>query len=32
MLRYLQQAAALDPKPSPLDPRIATLRAKIAGQ
>jgi TPR repeat protein len=28
MLRYLKQAEALDPKPSPLDARIANLQAK----
>ena len=30
MLRYLREAAALDPKPSPLLPRIAELEAKLA--
>ncbi len=30
MLRYLQQAAALDPAPSPLLPRIDALRATAA--
>jgi TPR repeat protein len=28
MLRYLKEAAALDPQPSPLEPRIAKLEAK----
>ena len=28
MLRYLKQAEALDPKPSPLDARIASLQPK----
>ena len=28
MLRYLEQAQALDPKPSPLDARIAGLQGK----
>lgn len=30
MLRYLKQAAALDPQPSPLLPRIAKLEAALA--
>jgi len=30
MLRYLKQAAALDPKPSPLEPRIAALETRLA--
>jgi TPR repeat protein len=30
MLRYLKQAAALDPKPSPLEPRIRALEASRA--
>jgi hypothetical protein len=28
MLRYLKQAAALDPKPSPLEARIAAFESK----
>jgi hypothetical protein len=28
LLRYLKQAAALDPAPSPLEPRIRALEAK----
>jgi TPR repeat protein len=30
MLRYLKQCAALDPRPSPLLPRIAALEAKLS--
>jgi TPR repeat protein len=32
MLRYLKQAAALDPEPSPLAARIQVLEAKLASQ
>jgi Calcineurin-like phosphoesterase len=32
MLRYLRQAAALDPQPSPLEARIRQLEAKADGQ
>jgi hypothetical protein len=31
MLRYLQQAAALDPQPSPLQKRIQELQRKLSG-
>ena len=30
LLRYLKQAAALDPPPSPLQPRIAEMESKLA--
>jgi TPR repeat protein len=30
LLRYLRQAAALDPRPSPLEPRITTLAKSLA--
>ncbi len=32
LLRYLQEAAALDPEPSPLAPRIEQVEARLAGE